>query len=147
MSESIPILRDMKSDDLDEVMAIENASFQSPWNRESFLNDIIRPDAITTVAVIQFHVKAYLVAWWLEDEVHIGNLAVHPDFRKQGLATALIERMLFQNPKFKVIWLEVRVSNREAQNLYQKAMHTLESLKADTSILIALTNYIMQRQH
>ena len=94
--------------------------FNHPGAGKVFLNDIIRSDAITTVAVIQDHVTAYLVAWRVEDEVHIGNLAVHPDFRKQGLATGLFEKMLLQKPEFKVVWLEVRVSNREAQNLYQK---------------------------
>jgi ribosomal-protein-alanine N-acetyltransferase len=120
VSESAIIFRAMESEDLDEVMIIERCSFQSPWSRESFLNDIKRDNAITTVAIIRNHVAAYLVAWRVEDEVHIGNLAVHPDNRRQGLGTALIAGLASLHPPARVAWLEVRVSNKAAQNLYRK---------------------------
>jgi ribosomal-protein-alanine N-acetyltransferase len=120
VSESAIIYRAMKPEDLDEVMIIERCSFQSPWSRESFLNDIKRDNAITSVAVVGNRVAAYLVAWCVEDEVHIGNLAVHPDYQRQGLGTALITGVATLYPTVRVVWLEVRVSNKAAQNLYRK---------------------------
>ena len=120
MPESAAVFRAMKPEDLDEVMTIERRSFQSPWSRESFLNDISRADAVAMVAVVQNRVSAYLVAWRVEDELHIGNLAVHPDYRRQGLGTALLLLLFSADPSTKVVWLEVRVSNSAAQNLYRK---------------------------
>ena len=63
---------------------------------------------------------AYLVAWRVEDELHIGNLAVHPDYRRQGLGTELLARLFSAYPSVRMVWLEVRISNTAAQNLYMK---------------------------
>ena len=120
MSESAVVFRAMNPEDIDEVMTIERCSFPSPWSRESFLNDISRADTVTAVAVIRNRVTAYLVAWRVEDELHIGNLAVHPDYRRQGLGTELLARLFSAYPSVRMVWLEVRISNTAAQNLYMK---------------------------
>jgi len=50
-------------------------------------------------------------------ETHIINMAVHPNYREQGIGTKLIEAVLNDQDVF---FLEVRVSNTTAQNLYKK---------------------------
>ncbi len=56
------------------------------------------------------------------DECHITNLAVHPDYRRQKVATALIKKMfkLCKKHQTEYIELEVRKTNIIAQNFYKK---------------------------
>ncbi|MBN2103962.1 ribosomal protein S18-alanine N-acetyltransferase [bacterium] len=113
-------VRPMAEDDLDEVMAIEINSFKSPWSRVSFLNDLRRSDAISLVGDCDHHVIAYLVAWQVKDEVHIGNLAVHSDWRRRGLAQDMIRQLFIHRSYLRWAWLEVRKSNKTARRLYSK---------------------------
>jgi len=113
-------IRSMAEEDLKQVMDIEKISFHSPWSLESFINDLRRSDAISLVCQYDCHVVAYLVAWHVMDEVHIGNLAVHPDWRQRGLAQKLIHQLFFQHSDLRWAWLEVRKSNHPARCLYNK---------------------------
>lgn len=110
----------MRVTDLDAVMAIETEAFFTPWSRDSFLNDIGRVDAVTLVGCTDGVPAGYIVAWLVTDEIHVGNLAVHSDYRRQGLAQALIQTMLRMVRGTTRVWLEVRQSNHPAIQLYHK---------------------------
>jgi ribosomal-protein-alanine N-acetyltransferase len=62
------------------------------------------------------------VAWFILDEVHLGNLAVHPDHRRQGIARALVEHLVERARRrgSSFITLEVRAGNRAAIDLYAR---------------------------
>jgi ribosomal-protein-alanine N-acetyltransferase len=63
----------------------------------------------------------FLLAWSVADELHVINVATHPDFRRQGVAHALLLHTLEQavRDKCRLVLLEVRRSNRAAIGLYR----------------------------
>jgi ribosomal-protein-alanine N-acetyltransferase len=113
---------ELTSQHIDQVIEIENQSFQEPWSRDGF-RDLIsnaRYDAIGLF--VGSKLAGYLFSYSVVDEVHIMNVAVHPSFRKQNLATLLLEHVHSQSRKKggKVAYLEVRETNEAAQALYRK---------------------------
>ncbi len=110
------------SSDLDAIVAIENVSFPSPWPKRIFEREIQAKNSYKRVIRFQGSVVAYIVTWTIYDEVHILNIAVHPDFRKIGLGKMLMWDCLnFSLDRgLKLAILEVRVSNTSAIKLYQK---------------------------
>lgn len=126
MSAAEPLLtpetRPMRSSDLDQVMAIEQASFSTPWSRTSFRNLMRRGDADLCVATVDGQPTGYSVVWYVGEESELGNLAVSPDWRRRGLGQWLLDRALNRAIErgAKRIFLEVRESNRGAQDLYER---------------------------
>lgn len=112
----------MQISDLNEVMAIEKLSFRLPWKKSYFLYDMNRPNAYCLVAKENDKLVGYLVAWKIEDQLHLANIAVHPNERKKGIGSQLLKAILAigKELKCKNIFLEVRESNFVAQNFYRK---------------------------
>ncbi|MGQ9778931.1 MAG: ribosomal protein S18-alanine N-acetyltransferase [Bacillota bacterium] len=109
--------------DLDEVLAIENESFATPWSRASFLYELLENRrAVYLVAKEEGHVVGYVGMWAIFDEGHITNLAVHPRFRRRGIATLLLQELIHEAKRRGIahLTLEVRRSNLGAQLLYAK---------------------------
>jgi len=108
--------------DLDEVLEIERLSFCSPWSRLAFEDEMA--NAWSRLEVVRDsrtgRVLAFADYWLVFDEVHILNIATHPQARRQGHGTRLLRHIVDQARKgsFKSIDLEVRRSNLAAQALY-----------------------------
>ncbi|MGC9025856.1 MAG: ribosomal protein S18-alanine N-acetyltransferase [Chloroflexia bacterium] len=135
----------MTADDLDEVMAIERASFPMPWSKRAFLSELALPYSVFRVARLRREAWAGGAVsppprrWWsgrrparppvvgytgfqvILDEGHIMTIAVHPEHRRRGLGTLLLLDLFEQAGARGVqrLTLEVRVSNVAAQRLYQ----------------------------
>jgi ribosomal-protein-alanine N-acetyltransferase len=113
----------MRPEDLDEVLAIERASFTMPWSRGAFLYEM-QQNRVARCWVGRDddgRVAGYLCLWEVADEVHITNVAVRPDMRRQGIARALLSSVI-DNARaraFKIVVLEVRPSNHNALTLYE----------------------------
>ncbi len=108
---------------LDEVRSIELEAFPDPWPRRFFAEELAKPNpAYARVALHSGRVMGYLVAWFILDEVHLGNLAVHPQHRRQGIARALLEHLIQRAERrgASFITLEVRAGNRAAMSLYAR---------------------------
>lgn len=106
---------------LDAILAIERQSFPDPWPRRFFAEEISRREpAYARVAKLDGEVVGYLVAWFVVDEIHLGNLAVHPDYRRRGIARHLVEHLLERARRHgaSLITLEVRAGNKAALALY-----------------------------
>jgi ribosomal-protein-alanine N-acetyltransferase len=109
---------------LDEVIAIERVSYTNPWSRKGFEHEIENGSlswsrvALTTGDGPE--VAGYCVAWFVLDELHIQNVAVHPRHRRRGLARALLHAALEEGLARRATkaLLEVRRSNLAAQTLY-----------------------------
>jgi len=113
-------IRPMCEADLDPVLAIEKQSFTSPWTREAFEQELRKPFGICLVEEERGSVTAYLIAWRVMDEVHIANLAVRPDRRRQGAAGRLLRFLESRERSAAWMGLEVRKGNAAARSLYRK---------------------------
>jgi ribosomal protein S18 acetylase RimI-like enzyme len=85
----------MKKEDVDQVLAIEQASFSMPWSRNLFLSEFRSPGVSTLLVSLAADspprmVTGYIVFWFVEDEMHILNLAVAPSHRRHGIARQLV---------------------------------------------------------
>ncbi len=80
------IERTLSDRDLDEIVAIEKASFSNPWTREMYVRELQNPD-VSFLYVLRTPgegVVAFCSFWLVLDEIHINNLAVRDDFRGRG---------------------------------------------------------------
>lgn len=114
----------MKLEDLDEVLDIEVQAFTTPWSRNSFLYELLENErAVYLTAKNEFdRVMGYVGMWFVFDEGHITNLAIHPQFRRRGVARRLMLELfaVAKEKKVRYLTLEVRRTNSAAQELYQK---------------------------
>jgi len=117
-------VREAESDDLGEIYSIETVCFGTDAYDPSllllYLN--LSPDTFL-VAEEGGKVVGYvigLVRKW--GEGHVVSLAVHPEYRRKGVATALMKELLrrFNDKGVRAARLEVRVSNEAAIKLYEK---------------------------
>jgi ribosomal-protein-alanine N-acetyltransferase len=125
------IIRDMQEDDIPAILEIEQISFSTPWSKESFFNEIYKKYAFSKVAVFEENVIGYICANYLLHESHILNLAVHPDFRRRGVATILMNEAIRELEKKGCVfmYLEVRISNTGAQKFYERFGFKVETIR------------------
>ena len=116
----------MKLAHLDEVSAIELESYEHPWARSAFESELGKnPVSWSRVALTRetpARVAGYCVAWIVFEHIHIQNVAVHPEHRRQGLGRLLLLRALEAGRAqgAAAALLEVRRSNKTAQKLYRE---------------------------
>ena len=113
----------MTAADVDAVHEIETASFYTPWSKASFLREV-EENACARYVVIREDGRAiaYAGVWFIIDEGHITNIAVHPERRGMGYGEMVTRAMIQLAADSGMNWmtLEVRRSNKAAQALYHK---------------------------
>lgn len=117
-----PRIGAMTEADLEDVLAIERASFPTPWTRDHFLAELRR--AFAQLPVVRDplgKVIAYASAWELAGELQINDVAVDPVWRRHGLATTILARLIdgARRRGCSRATLEVRPSNVAARDLYE----------------------------
>lgn len=116
-------VRQMTLDDLDFILDIENASFTTPWTRESFEKEI-KNNQLAKYLVIEYNnqIVGYGGMWFIIDEAHITNIAIQKEFRNKKLGSFLVRAMIEYAERLGIhrLTLEVRESNIPAQRLYTK---------------------------
>ena len=119
-------LRDMRREDLLAVLDIERRSFAQPWSRAFFEKELATPFARLVVAVEEAvprsEVIGYTCRWRVTDEVHLLNVAVHPERRGLGHGRALVGAVIAEAEvaRTRVVYLEVRAGNVIARRLYRQ---------------------------
>jgi ribosomal-protein-alanine N-acetyltransferase len=112
--------------DLDEILAIERASFPHPWSPEMFDEELNNRLCHIFVARERFgggnRVAGYVCFWLFLAEMHLLNIAVDPASRRRGIGASLLARTMdFARERgVKMAFLEVRRGNRAAQSLYRR---------------------------
>jgi ribosomal-protein-alanine N-acetyltransferase len=120
------VLRDMRRDDLPAVLEIERRSFAQPWSRAFFEKELATSFARLVVAVEEHGARdmiiGYSCRWRVTDEVHLLNVAVHPERRGlrhgRSLVLAVIDEAIAARSR--VVFLEVRAGNVIARRLYRQ---------------------------
>jgi len=115
----------------DEIYNIECESFADPWSLESIEDEILSEDSICLVATENNNTVGYVSMRHIIDEGHINNIAVAKDYRNRGIASLLMETLLKEADRRKIIGttLEVRVSNYAAVSLYDKYGFIIEGYR------------------
>ncbi len=118
----------MTKTDIDEVLVIEEASFQQPWGRVSFEGEITCRDARGLILRhnsigCRHPILAYLCSRVVADELHILKIAVADAWRGRGCGRRLLQHGLEQAEKeaVRTCYLEVRQTNADALRFYRKA--------------------------
>jgi ribosomal-protein-alanine N-acetyltransferase len=116
------LIQKMTENDLPEVLAIETVSFPTPFTINLFRMELNLNVAHLFVIRKEGKVIGYVDFWRVGPEVHLITIGVHPDFRKRGVGTQLIEFMLGEARKNRVetVSLDVRPSNLPGLKLYEK---------------------------
>jgi ribosomal-protein-alanine N-acetyltransferase len=116
-------LRRLEPRDLDAVDEIERVSYPTPWSRSMFAAELQKP---TSLAIGAWRDSSELVGYAIVsryvDAWHVMNVAVAPEFRRRGIARALLGRVfeMTAGDARRGYTLEVRVSNAAAIQLYER---------------------------
>ncbi len=107
---------------LDALLELERLCFSVPWTRAQLEAEL--PDAHHEFLVAESgdQLLGYIGMMHVLDEGYISNVAVAPDSRRQGIASALITALLrrAQEKELAFVTLEVRASNAPAIALYER---------------------------
>lgn len=115
------MLRSITLTDIEELVTIENATQISPWSPEVF-NQCFTAGGIGWGIEVAGTLTSFILILIQVGEAHILNVCVHPEYQHQGQGKQLLLQAL-QRAKEEaagIAYLEVRISNRKAINLYKK---------------------------
>jgi len=112
-------LRAGNSEDVEAVYLLNKAAFSECWSRTSIFS-AIESDYDLLLCESQGSIIAYLLSLTILDEVQIMQIAVSPDYRRQGLASRMTEHFVNSHPEIISIMLEVRLSNHAARVCYTR---------------------------
>ena len=108
---------------LEQIEAIEQQCFSCPWTLEQLRSQLSDDRHVFLAAVAENGaVLGYVGMMFVLDEGYISNVAVAPDFRRQGVADALISALTARAEELSLafVTLEVRAGNEPAKALYAK---------------------------
>jgi len=115
-------IRCMDAGDVSRVAALEKLCFSDPWSENSVASELKNPLSLWLVAVEGEFVAGYVGSQTVMDETDMMNVAVHPDFRRRGIAEMLVTALVdaLKQRGSRCLTLEVRASNEPARTLYEK---------------------------
>ena len=111
----------MTAEYVPQVAALEKVCFSDPWSENSVASELENPLSCWLVALDGETVAGYVGSQTVLDETDMMNVAVHPGFRRQGVARALILALIgeLKQRGSHYLTLEVRASNTPARALYE----------------------------
>jgi ribosomal-protein-alanine N-acetyltransferase len=88
-------IRRLTLQDLDTIVEIENAVYPTPWSRSMFAGELAKPSSFSLGAfdADEGGLVAYLIVSRYVDAWHIMNVAVRPEYRRQGVASRLLDEL------------------------------------------------------
>ncbi len=114
-------IRKLTYADLPHVIAIERRAFPTPWSLAMFVLELSKPAGVCLTALRGEQMLGYLICSRYDTVWHIMNVAVDPDHRRKGIATALLADLLRRiDSRTARFTLEVRASNLAAIELYER---------------------------
>lgn len=115
-------IQNMTEDHVAQIAALEKECFSEPWSEKSVASELQNDLSLWLVAMDGKTVAGYVGSQAVLGEADMMNIAVRPDYRRQGIAEKLVLELmerLHQAGNYSLT-LEVRASNMPAQVLYEK---------------------------
>ena len=114
------IIREIVENDISAVAQIERECFSSPWSEDSIRESLLSKSNRFFVADVDGKTVGYMGLSVSIDEGYILNVATLPDYRRRGIAKALVGHVInIYNNQLRFLTLEVRPSNTAALKLYE----------------------------
>ena len=115
-------ITEMNASHVPQVAQLEQLCFADPWSEKSIASELTSKWSYWLVAVEDDRVVGYIGSQSSIDESDVMNVAVHPDYRRKGIAEKLINHLVeeLKNRGSHALLLEVRASNAPAIALYEK---------------------------
>lgn len=112
----------MNESHVEQIAQLETICFTDPWSINSILYELKNPLSYWVVAVDMGKVVGYVGSQTVLGETDMMNIAVAPEYRRQGLAEEMINRLVahLRAQQVHCLTLEVRASNQPAIQLYGK---------------------------
>jgi ribosomal-protein-alanine N-acetyltransferase len=128
-----PCIKTVDLNHIDSIIGIEQVSYPLPWPSSVFIDELQNswsrlwgyfPHGLNTPI-------GFMLFWEVYDELHILNIAVHPNYRRRGIARSILRSLLEYGRQggFKYITLEVRCSNAAARNLYRELNFQVKGIR------------------
>lgn len=143
------ILRPMSIEDLDRVLKIERRSFQFPWTRQMWKDEILINDKVKCYVVeLDGEAVACYSSWHIARESFLNNIAVDPDYRNRGLGSKMLEHFFKEarDHNSDYCYLEVAEGNFDAIDLYKKMGFKHISTRKDYYTMEHKDAYIMKKE-
>jgi ribosomal-protein-alanine N-acetyltransferase len=116
-----PLVRTMRLDDLDEIMAIEAEIFQDAWTRQSYEYEIQKNKfSLPMVLLLDGKLIGHAVAWHVYNEFHIATLGIRKEYQGLGWGRFLLQTLLGMADGADYVLLEVRKNNYRAVKMYEQ---------------------------
>jgi ribosomal-protein-alanine N-acetyltransferase len=112
----------MRTDDLDEVLAIEETVYSHPWSRGNFLDSLYNGYETWVVRDATHALVGYFLMMMAIDEAHLLNISVKAQLQGRGIGRRLLDKvsMLASELGMHSLLLEVRPSNVRALAIYKQ---------------------------
>jgi len=104
-----------------QIAELEKLCFNDPWSQNSIASEVNNKLSLWLVAVENEQVVGYVGSQTVLGETDMMNIAVHPEYRNKGIATALITQLISTLAQWgsHSLMLEVRASNDPAISVYK----------------------------
>ncbi|ADR18789.1 ribosomal protein S18-alanine N-acetyltransferase [Calditerrivibrio nitroreducens] len=118
------MIRKAVEEDLKDILEIEQEVYDNPWGYESFLHEL-NNNVAKFLIYEEDIIKGYLIYWEIYNdlkminELEVVNIAVKKDYQSKGIARRLMSYMIANSLKPFVCFLDVRIDNLPAINLYK----------------------------
>jgi [ribosomal protein S18]-alanine N-acetyltransferase len=124
--------------DMPEVLAVEQQSFEFPWQEDDFIRCLRQRNCIGMVAEHNERVLGFMIYELHKNRLHILNFAVHDQYRRRGVGSQMVKKLVskLSRERRNRILLEIRETNLPAQLFFRdlgfRAVSVLRSFYEDT---------------
>lgn len=110
----------MRSCHLEAISQLERLCFSSPWSIQALSEELSNPNSLYLVAMDERNAAGYGGMRFAADEFYVDNIAVFPEYRRQGIGREITSALIHEVRRRKGLFLslEVRPSNLPAIELY-----------------------------
>lgn len=115
-------ISDMTISDFEIISPILTSDFDDFWSIQTLHSELNNPNSHYVVAKINTEIVGFAGIWKSIDDVHITNIVVKKDFRKNGIGSLLLQKLILLTNElgYKELTLEVNANNEIARRLYLK---------------------------